>query len=49
MVVKFRNFDDEFIIRLNYFLKDEGRRMVDVVKSLGYSIFIEGMELEGLG
>uniref|UniRef100_A0A9L0S447 PNMA family member 5 n=1 Tax=Equus caballus TaxID=9796 RepID=A0A9L0S447_HORSE len=48
VVVKPRNPDDEFITRLNYFLKDEGRRMVDVAKSLGYSTLTEGMEPEGL-
>ncbi|XP_047391091.1 paraneoplastic antigen-like protein 5 [Sciurus carolinensis] len=49
VVVKPRNPDDEFINRLSYFLKDEGRRMVDVAKTLGYSSLpIEGMEPEDL-
>lgn len=37
VVVKPRNPDEEFINRLSCFLKDEGRRMVDVAKALGYS------------
>lgn len=37
VVVKPHNPDEEFINRLSYFLKDEGRRMVDVAKALGYS------------
>ncbi|KAM9576940.1 paraneoplastic antigen-like protein 5 [Trichechus inunguis] len=37
VVVKPRSPDDEFISRLNHFLKDEGRRMVDVAQTLGYS------------
>nr|XP_026259294.1 paraneoplastic antigen-like protein 5 [Urocitellus parryii] len=49
VVVKPRNPDDEFINRLTYFLKDEGRRMVDVAKTLGYSTLpIEGIEPEDL-
>ncbi|XP_032120007.1 paraneoplastic antigen-like protein 5 [Sapajus apella] len=35
VVVKPRNPDDEFLSRLNYFLKDEGRRMIDVARALG--------------
>ncbi|XP_047620036.1 paraneoplastic antigen-like protein 5 [Phacochoerus africanus] len=46
VVVKPRSSDDEFMNRLNYFLKDEGRRMVDVAKTLGYSTPTEGMEPE---
>ncbi|XP_010599078.1 paraneoplastic antigen-like protein 5 [Loxodonta africana] len=51
VVVNPRNPDDEFISRLNYFLKDEGRRMVDVAKTLGYSSpgATEGREHEVLG
>ncbi|XP_014653148.1 PREDICTED: paraneoplastic antigen-like protein 5 [Ceratotherium simum simum] len=48
VVVKPRNPDDEFISRLNYFLKDEGWRMVDVARTLGYSTPTENMEPEGL-
>ncbi|XP_057575315.1 paraneoplastic antigen-like protein 5 [Hippopotamus amphibius kiboko] len=48
VVVKPRNPDAEFINRLNYFLKDEGRRMVDVAKVLGYSTHLEGVKLEDL-
>ncbi|XP_031532388.1 paraneoplastic antigen-like protein 5 [Vicugna pacos] len=48
VVVKPRSPDDEFLHRLNYFLKDEGRRMVDVVKTLGYTTPTEGIEPEGL-
>ncbi|XP_053436067.1 paraneoplastic antigen-like protein 5 [Nycticebus coucang] len=49
VVVKPRNPDDEFISRLNYFLKDEGRRMVDVARTLGYSTLpVEGMEPEAM-
>lgn len=47
VVVKPRNSDDEFITRLNYFLKDEGRKMADVAKILGYSSVTEGVEPEG--
>ncbi|XP_045394538.1 paraneoplastic antigen-like protein 5 [Lemur catta] len=47
VVVEPRNPDDEFINRLNYFLKDEGRRMVDVARTLGYGILpVVGMESE---
>ncbi|KAL4673158.1 hypothetical protein H8959_017092 [Pygathrix nigripes] len=35
VVVKPRNPDDEFLNRLNYFLKDEGRSMTDVARALG--------------
>uniref|UniRef100_A0A8C3YJ94 PNMA family member 5 n=1 Tax=Catagonus wagneri TaxID=51154 RepID=A0A8C3YJ94_9CETA len=49
VVVKPRSSDDEFISRLNCFLKDEGRRMVDVAKTLGYGTAAEGTELEALG
>ncbi|XP_077001274.1 paraneoplastic antigen-like protein 5 [Tamandua tetradactyla] len=42
VVVKPRNPDDEFINKLNYFLKDEGRRMVDVAKTFGYSQLTAG-------
>uniref|UniRef100_A0A8C8W7K1 Paraneoplastic antigen family 5 n=2 Tax=Peromyscus maniculatus bairdii TaxID=230844 RepID=A0A8C8W7K1_PERMB len=38
VVVKPRSPDDEFINKLTYFLRDEGRRMVDVAKALGFSI-----------
>lgn len=37
VVVKPRSSDNEFINKLIYFLKDEGRRMVDVAKALGFS------------
>lgn len=47
VVVKPRNPDDEFITRLSYFLKNEGRRMVDVPRVLGYSTVTEGVEPEG--
>lgn len=46
VVVKPCNPDEEFINRLSYFLKDEGRRMVDVAKALGYSTPTEGKEPE---
>ncbi|XP_066105842.1 paraneoplastic antigen-like protein 5 [Saccopteryx bilineata] len=46
VVVKPRNPDDEFLNRLSYFLKDEGRRMVDVVRALGCSTPTEGREPE---
>lgn len=42
VVVKPRNPDDEFLNKLNYFLKDEGRRIVDVAKTLGYSQLTSG-------
>lgn len=45
VVVHPRNSDDEFLSRLNCFLKDEGRRMIDVAQTLGYSSF----PLEGMG
>lgn len=49
VVVKPRNPDDEFISKLTCFLKDEGRRMVDVIKTLGYSTLpTEGTEPESL-
>ncbi|XP_012644303.1 paraneoplastic antigen-like protein 5 [Microcebus murinus] len=49
VVVEPRNPDDEFISRLNCFLKDEGRRMVDVARTLGYGTFpMESMEPETL-
>ncbi|XP_054437790.1 paraneoplastic antigen-like protein 5 [Pteronotus mesoamericanus] len=48
VVVKPRNPDEEFINRLSFFLKDEGRRMVDVAKALGYSPPAEGKEPEGV-
>lgn len=37
VVVKPRSPDNEFINKLIYFLKDEGRRVVDVAKALGFS------------
>lgn len=37
VVVKPRSPDDEFINKLIYFLKEEGRRVVDVAKALGFS------------
>ncbi|KAM6151631.1 paraneoplastic antigen-like protein 5 [Rhynchocyon petersi] len=37
VVVAPRNPDDEFFSKLNYFLKNEGRCMADVAKTLGYS------------
>ncbi|XP_023973954.1 paraneoplastic antigen-like protein 5 [Physeter macrocephalus] len=48
VVVKPRSPDDEFINRLNCFLKDEGRRMVDVVKTLGYGTYPEDVKPEVL-
>ncbi|KAM5221543.1 paraneoplastic antigen-like protein 5 [Ctenodactylus gundi] len=36
VVVKPRNPDDEFFSKLGGFLRDEGRRMSDVAKALGY-------------
>lgn len=49
VVVKFRSLDDEFMNKLIYFLRDEGRRIVDVVKVLGFSIvFIGKIELKNL-
>ncbi|XP_017497584.1 paraneoplastic antigen-like protein 5 [Manis javanica] len=48
VVVKPRNPDDEFINRLHFFLKDEGRTMADVARTLGYSTPTEGMEAGGL-
>ncbi|XP_006905224.1 paraneoplastic antigen-like protein 5 [Pteropus alecto] len=44
VVVQPRNPDDEFLTRLSYFLKGEGRRMVDVAQTLGYGTATEGME-----
>ncbi|KAL6085269.1 hypothetical protein STEG23_034722 [Scotinomys teguina] len=38
VVVKPRSPDDEFINKLTYFLRNEGRRMADVAKALGLSI-----------
>ncbi|XP_004685928.1 PREDICTED: paraneoplastic antigen-like protein 5 [Condylura cristata] len=49
VVVKPRNPDDEFINRLNYFLKEEGRRMADLAITLGCGALGAGMEAEGLG
>ncbi|XP_008988306.1 paraneoplastic antigen-like protein 5 [Callithrix jacchus] len=49
VVVKPRNPDDEFLSRLNYFLKDEGRRMIDVARALGCGGFpAESLEAEVL-
>ena len=48
VVVKPRSPDEEFINRLKDFLKDEGQRMVDVAKTLGYRTHSEGAELEGV-
>ncbi|XP_036989193.2 paraneoplastic antigen-like protein 5 [Artibeus jamaicensis] len=48
VVVKPRNPDEEFINRLSYFLKDEGRRMVDVAKALGYSPPMETKEPQNI-
>ena len=48
VVVKPRSPDDERINRLNYFLKGEGRRMVDVVNTLGHSTYPEDVEPKGL-
>lgn len=45
VVVKPRNPDDEFINRLSYFLKDEGRRMEDVASALRYAPPTEDQEL----
>lgn len=44
VVVQPRNPDDEFLTRLSYFLKGEGRRMVDVAQTLGYTAAPEGLE-----
>ncbi|XP_016069568.1 PREDICTED: paraneoplastic antigen-like protein 5 [Miniopterus natalensis] len=46
VVVKPRNPDEEFVNRLSYFLKDEGRRMVDVAKALGCGTPTEDREPE---
>ncbi|XP_007456692.1 PREDICTED: paraneoplastic antigen-like protein 5-like [Lipotes vexillifer] len=48
VVVKPRSPDDELINRLKCFLKDEGRRMVDVVKTLGYSTRPDEVQPKGL-
>ncbi|XP_004469570.1 paraneoplastic antigen-like protein 5 [Dasypus novemcinctus] len=48
VVVKPRNPDEEFISRLNCFLKDEGRRMVDVAKTFGYSNLPAGSPQDAL-
>ncbi|XP_073655769.1 LOW QUALITY PROTEIN: paraneoplastic antigen-like protein 5 [Tursiops truncatus] len=48
VVVKPRSPDDELINRLNHFLQAEGRRMVDVVKTLGYSPHPEEGQPKGL-
>ncbi|XP_036915127.1 paraneoplastic antigen-like protein 5 [Sturnira hondurensis] len=48
VVVKPRNPDEEFINRLSYFLKAEGRRMVDVAKALGYSPPMETKEPQNI-
>ncbi|XP_058907149.1 paraneoplastic antigen-like protein 5 [Kogia breviceps] len=48
VVVTPRSPDDEFLHRLNCFLKDEGRRMVDVVRTLGYSTYPEDVKPEVL-
>ncbi|XP_004648870.1 paraneoplastic antigen-like protein 5, partial [Octodon degus] len=37
VVAQPRSSDEEFLSRLKYFLKDEGRRMEDVARSLGFS------------
>ncbi|XP_008063235.1 paraneoplastic antigen-like protein 5 [Carlito syrichta] len=39
VVVKPRNPDDAFVNRLSFFLKEEGRRMADVARAMGYSAF----------
>lgn len=44
VVVKPRNPDDEFINRLSYFLKDEGRKMSDVASALGYALPTEDQD-----
>ncbi|XP_005866179.1 PREDICTED: paraneoplastic antigen-like protein 5 [Myotis brandtii] len=44
VVVKPRNPDDEFINRLSYFLKDEGRKMTDVASALGCALPTEDQE-----
>lgn len=44
VVVKPRNPDDEFINRLSYFLKGEGRKMADVASALGYAPLTEDQE-----
>ncbi|KAL0588486.1 Paraneoplastic antigen-like protein 5 [Plecturocebus cupreus] len=47
VVVKPRNPDEEFLNRLNCFLKEEGRRMIDVTKWLGCGSFpAESVEAE---
>ncbi|XP_010329563.1 paraneoplastic antigen-like protein 5 [Saimiri boliviensis] len=47
VVVKPRNPDDEFLSRLNYFLKDEGRRMIDLARALGWvGLPAESLEAE---
>ncbi|KAM7045510.1 paraneoplastic antigen-like protein 5 [Molossus nigricans] len=44
VVVKPRNPDEEFVSKLSYFLKEEGRRMVDVARALGCGPATEGGE-----
>ncbi|XP_059943463.1 paraneoplastic antigen-like protein 5 [Mesoplodon densirostris] len=46
VVVKPRTSDDEFINRLKCFLKHEGRRMVDTVRTVG--TYLEDIEPKGL-
>ncbi|EDL26553.1 paraneoplastic antigen-like protein 5 isoform X1 [Mus musculus] len=49
VVVKPRSPDDEFMNKLIYFLRDEGRRIVDVAKALGFSTVPTGkIELKNL-
>ncbi|XP_012881368.1 PREDICTED: paraneoplastic antigen-like protein 5 [Dipodomys ordii] len=51
VIVKPRNPDEEFLHKLNSFLKDEGRRMVDVAKTLGFGMMPveEGVSPEAAG
>lgn len=40
--------DDEFISLLNHFLKEKGRRMVDLAQILGYSLPTQDAQPENL-
>ncbi|XP_048192334.1 paraneoplastic antigen-like protein 5 [Perognathus longimembris pacificus] len=50
VIVKPRNPDEEFFLKMNAFLKNEGRRMVDVAKTFGFGIIpMEGIKPEASG
>ncbi|KAM4818272.1 paraneoplastic antigen-like protein 5 [Thomomys bottae] len=50
VVVKPRNSDEEFMRKLNAFLKEEGRKTVDVAKMLGIGIIsMDGTNLKATG